>query len=85
LRPEWPAGSIWTNQANGPSSGQRTRAALIQHHQVELGVIGLPNIVGTRCFSTHDQFEIIPVLIRACVRQCEQAPVQAGNDPSHHG
>ena len=26
LRPEWPAGSIWTNQANGPSSGQRTRS-----------------------------------------------------------
>ena len=27
LRPDWPAGSIWTNQANGSSSGQRPRSS----------------------------------------------------------
>ena len=58
-------------------------AGLVEHHHVQLGVIGLPDVVGVRRFPPQDQFEIVPVHVRVVMRHREQTTVQALDDPTH--
>ena len=54
----------------------------VQHYHVELGVVGLPDVVGVRRFSAQHQLEVIPVHVRTVVCYREQSSVKSLHVPA---
>ena len=56
---------------------------LVEHHHIQLGVIGLPQIIRTPRFATKHQFKGIPVHGPVVVGQRQQPAIQTGDNLPH--
>jgi hypothetical protein len=63
--------------------GQPRAPAFVKDQDVELGVIGLPDLVGRRRLAAVDELEALAVTHRPLVREHDEPRVQRAHDRVH--